>query len=76
MSTYTHTLTELEIECGVTMEDVPRELARGVFRFEHFVVDKSLSPALAGSVARAAFGGKPVEYVGRTRLGRAYRVVR
>lgn len=77
MNTYTHTLTELEIAYGVTLEDVARELPRGVFRnghaFPHFVVSPECSPALALSVARAAFAGKPVEYMGRTRLGFAYR---
>ena len=74
MSTYTHTLTDIEQACGVTLEDVARELPRGVFREsgETFIVDAGLPPALAGSVARCAFAGKPVEYVGRTSLGRAY----
>lgn len=80
MNTYTHTLTETEIACGVTLEDVARELPRGVFRnehvFPHFVVSPECGPALAGSVARAAFAGREVEYMGRTRLGHAYRPVR
>ncbi len=73
MNTYTHTLTDIEVACGVTLEDVARELPRGVFRRngEWFVVGEDLSPALASSVARCAFGGS-VEYVGRTALGRAY----
>ena len=73
MNTYTHTLTDIEVACGVTLEDVARELPRGVFRRngEWFVVGEDLPPALASSVARCAFGGA-VEYVGRTALGRAY----
>ena len=70
---YTHTLTETEIACGVTLDDVARELPRGVFRdghaFPHF------GPPLASSVARAAYAGAEVEYMGRTRLGHAYRKV-
>lgn len=77
MATYVHTLTELERACGVTLDDVARELPRGVFRnshaFPHFVVSADCGPALAGSVARAAYAGAPVEYMGRTRLGHAYR---
>ena len=73
MRTYTHTLTELEIACGVTLADVARELPRGVFREngDTFVVSADCGPALAGSVARCAFGA-PAEYVGRTLLGHAY----
>lgn len=72
-TTYIHTLTDIEIACGVTLEDVARELPRGVFRHEYFIVSEDIGPALAGSVARCAFGGATVEYVGRTTLGRAYR---
>lgn len=73
MSTYTFVPTELEAACGVTTDDVARELPRGVFRDhdELFVVSADLPPALAGAVARTAFGG-PVEYVGKHLLGRAY----
>ena len=76
MSTYTHTLTDIENACGVTLEDVARELPRGVFRKggQTFVVSADTGPALAGSVARAAFAGAPVEYVGQTLLGHAYQV--
>lgn len=74
MSTYVHTLTEIETACGVTLEDVARELPRGTFRENGtvFVVYWDASPALASSVARCAFGA-PAEYVGKTLLGRAYR---
>ena len=73
MNTYTHTLTDIEVACGVTLEDVARGVPRGVFRRngEWFVVGEDLPPALASSVARCAFGG-PVQYVGRTVLGRAF----
>ena len=77
MTAYTHTLTELETACGVTLEDVARELPRGVFRQRgrSFVVDVNLSPALAGSVARCAFAGVPVEYIGTSLLGRVYQAI-
>lgn len=73
-STYTHTLTDLEGACGVTLDAVAHELPRGVFREggSVFIVSEDAPPALAGSVARCAFGA-PAEYVGRTLLGRAYR---
>lgn len=70
MSTYTHTLTETEIACGVTLDDVARELPRGLMidNLTAFAVSNECSPALAGSVARAAFGG-PVRFVGHNSLG-------
>lgn len=73
MTAYVHELTPIEIECGVTLEAVARELPRGVFFREDgrfFMVSKHLSPALAGSVARAAFGG-PAEF---SHLSRNYPV--
>lgn len=74
MSTYTHTLTDIEQACGITLEDVARELPRGCFRENGtvFIVSDDCGPALAGSVARCAFG-RPVKYLGRTLLGQAYR---
>ena len=75
MAVYVHTLTDIETASGVTLDAVARELPRGVFREggETFVVSEDAAPALASSVARCAFAGAPVEYVGRTVLGRAYR---
>lgn len=71
---YVHTLTETELACGVTLDAVARELTRGVFRENgtRFIVDPQLPPALALSVARAAFAGR-ADYVGKTALGRSYR---
>lgn len=76
MSTYTFVPTELETACGVTTDDVARELPRGVFRDNDsiFVVSADLPPALAGAVARTALGG-PVEYVGKHLFGHVYRRV-
>lgn len=74
-STYIHTLSDIEIACGVTLDAVAHELTRGTFREggATFVVSADAAPALASSVARCAFAGEPVEYVGRTLLGHAYR---
>lgn len=72
MSNYTHTLTEIELACGVTLEDVARELPRVMIRDAGatVIVDGTLAPALANSVARAAFGRHPFEYAGlNTELG-------
>ena len=61
MSHYVHQLTELELACGVTLADVARELPRVMIRDSGatVVVDATLSPALANSVARASFGPHP-----------------
>lgn len=58
MTTYTHRLSEIELACGVTLDQVARELPRVLVREggATVVVDATLPPALAGSVARAAFG--------------------
>ena len=75
MHMYTHTLTPVEKACGVTLDDVARELPRGMFRTidgtELFIVP-DVSPALAGSVARAAFAGEPVRFSHMTPAGPAY----
>ena len=58
MTTYTtHTLTDLEEACGVTLKDVARELPR-VYMPDSAtaVLPAGLAPALAGSVARCAIG--------------------
>lgn len=74
MSTFTFVPTELETACGVTTDDVARELPRGMFRDNDsvFVVSADLPPALAGAVARTAFGAERAEYVGKHLLERAY----
>ena len=74
MHAYTHTLTPIETACGVTLDDVARELPRGLFRtvdgIELFIV-RDVGPALAGSVARAAFAA-PVKFSHMTPAGPAY----
>tara|TARA_R110000782_G_scaffold186634_1_gene276846 strand:- start:3249 stop:3488 length:240 start_codon:yes stop_codon:yes gene_type:complete len=68
----THTLTELEIACGVTLEGVAYELPRGLFidNDTAFIVSGQAGPALAGSVARCAFG-VPATYAGMNSHGDA-----
>lgn len=69
MAHYTHTLTEIELACGVTLEDVARELPRVMIRDAGatVVIDATLAPALASSVARAAFGRHAHELSGFNR---------
>lgn len=74
MSINSYVLTETEIACGVTLEQVAAELPRCVIRRAGTViVSGALSPALAGSVARAALGA-PVELDGLSLLGRVYSI--
>lgn len=77
MSTYIHVLTETERACGVTLEDVARELPRGLFidNDSAFVVAANVGPALGASIARCAFAGRPVRFSGLNGLGQpVYRV--
>ena len=74
MTTYqSHELTATEAACGVTLNDVARELPRGVSldNWQTFHVPANLPPALASAVARCALGA-PVEYLGKSPLGRKY----
>ncbi|PZU04694.1 MAG: hypothetical protein DI630_00840 [Gordonia sp. (in: high G+C Gram-positive bacteria)] len=64
MTDYTHELTDIEIACGVTLDDVARELPRVLLREDRVHVDGRVSPALGGSVARAAFGTADFDFVG------------
>ena len=74
MATYVLALTELELACGVTLEDVARELPRGLFieNGAAFMVSRDISPALASSVARCAFSA-PVKF---SHLSNGYPVYR
>jgi hypothetical protein len=65
MRTYTFEPTEIEAACGVTAEDVARELPRCFLPVGtvNVAVPAGLSPALSGAVARTALGG-PVEFLG------------
>lgn len=68
--TYTHELTELETACGVTLDQVATYLARGAFFDQNRAwFTNCESPALAMSVARCAFAGRPVRHVGVNEFG-------
>lgn len=63
MKTYTLVLTPTEEACGVTLEQCADVLAQGAFfaSGELWAMPGNTPPALAGAVARCAFGG-PVEF--------------
>lgn len=65
MSTYRIELSEVEIACGVTLDDVAAELPRVLMRGNDTVhIDGSLAPALAGAVARCALGTENYDFTG------------
>lgn len=61
---YVHTLTPLEIACGVTLDAVGAALSLSLSgdSARTVTVPANTPPALAGSVARAAFNGAAVEF--------------
>lgn len=62
MSTYKLELTETELACGVTLEAVAEILPKVLVREDYVMLPASTKgPALAGAVARAAFGA-PAQY--------------
>ena len=63
----THTLTALEISCGVTLEQVAEVLPKVLLHQDTAILPADLAPALATSVARCALG-VPFEYVGHNML--------
>lgn len=69
MSLTTFTLTDIELACGVTLDDVARELPRAMVRESGatVIVDGTLAPALGNAVARCAFGSHPYKYAGMNR---------
>lgn len=68
-------LNEIEQACGVTLDDVARELPRALLRDDFVIVPSDISPALAGAVARCALDSKRVEFDGFA-LGNYARYVR
>lgn len=63
-----HPLTDTEIACGVTLDQIS-QLLPTVLRIEDGVVlPKGLSPALGSSLARAALG-VPATFRGTNQLG-------
>lgn len=63
MADYTTELSPTEIACGVTLEQVAELLPKGAFfsNGELWAMPRGTAPALAGAVARTAFGG-PAEF--------------
>ena len=75
MSIYKHELTDLEIACGITLEQVAELLLMVAFvdNGQAVLLPKNTSPALGASTARCAFGS-PADFVGLNYLGMpAYR---
>ncbi len=76
MTTYTEFhLNEIEQACGVTLDDVARELPRALLRKDFVIVPSDIPPGLAGAVARCALDSKRVEFDGFA-LGNYVRYVR
>lgn len=67
--TYTLELSDIEIDSGVTLEQVQDLLPKGLFieNGEKFVLPADTAPALAGSVARCAFGAD-AQFLGLNQL--------
>ena len=64
-------LTEIEIACGVTLEQVQDVLPKVLVRNNVGVIfPETVSPALAGAVARCALAGA-AEYSGHNQFGQA-----
>lgn len=63
-----HKLTDIEIACGVTLEQVADLLPKVLVRDGRAIVPKDTPPALSASVARCALGEKAV-YTGHNQLG-------
>lgn len=63
MNTYKLELTEIEIACGVTLEQVQQVLPKALVRSYKVVLPSDSSPALAAATARCALAA-PAEYVG------------
>lgn len=67
MNTYMFELNDIETACGVTIEQVQREIPRVLVRDGRVHVDGDIPPALSSAVARCALGLDAVDYAGRNR---------
>lgn len=63
-----HELTDTEIACGVTLDQVAELLPKVLVRNNRVIVPEDAPPALATAVARCAFG-EPAVYTGHNQLG-------
>lgn len=68
MKNYTLELTEIEIACGVTLEQVQELLPKVLVRGGRVIFPALTGPALASATARAALAS-PVEFAGLNSLG-------
>lgn len=68
MNAYKLELTEGEVACGVTLEQVQDVLTKVLVRDGAVIMPKYTPPALAGAVARCALAG-PAEFRGLNSLG-------
>ena len=67
MHTYMFELNDIEAACGVTIEQVQREIPRVLVRDGRVYVGGDVPPALSSAVARCALGLDAVDYAGRNR---------
>lgn len=67
---YTHSLTDIEIRCGITLDDVADMLPKVLLidDGQAVVFPENTSAALASSTARCAFAGTPAEFSGFNQL--------
>lgn len=68
MSYYKLELTEIEVACGVTLEQVQEVLPKVLVRNERVIFPKFTPPALCGAVARCALA-ENAEFAGLNSLG-------
>lgn len=62
-------LTETEIACGVTPEQVTATRAQSLVTNGRVVLPANTPPALAGAVAKQALGVDEVEHLGHNQIG-------
>lgn len=68
MREYKLELSDIEVQCGATLEQVQKVLTQVLVRNERVILPKYTAPALCGAVARCAFGA-PAEFAGMNSLG-------
>lgn len=68
MNNYTLELSEIEIACGVTLEQVQDLLPKVLVREGAVIFPKYTGPALCGAVARCALA-TPAQFAGLNSLG-------
>ena len=74
MANYTLVLTEIELACGVTLEQVADVMPRVLVRDDRLFLPANTSPALGKAVARCVFADKPHTFTGLSLGMPAYRL--